>query len=558
VKTLAILNPSLNNRRNIQNLFITPSTAIGDPGAGEARFWMCVRLCGRGGRRAGKEGNMANRLLALAVLLAMMAGTAAAQDAKAVLQAAAKNMGADNLRTIEISGTGMNAAVGQSYSPGTDWPRFEVTSYTKTIDYQNRSSREQITRRQGNYPPQGGGGTPIQGEQQQHFVSSGNYAWNMDGANANPAPAAAELRQLEILLTPHGFLKAAMTSNPTAYTRMGQVPGQAGTRVTVISFTALGKYKVSGAINDQNLVEHVQTWVANPVLGDMLYEIRYTQYKDFGAVKFPTDIHAHQGDQRLDEGHNSLQITVKNVRPNVTVPAITVPENVRKFTPAAIRVDAQKLADGVWYLGGAGANSVLVEFRDFVAVVEAPTNEERSIAVINEVRRLIPNKPIRYLVNTHHHFDHAGGMRTYVAEGATIITHERNRDFYERVFFAPAPRTLQSDRLALYPRAPLFETLNQRYALSDGTRIMEIYYVPGLAHNQNMLIAYLPKEKIVVEGDLYTPPAAGAPAPTPNASNRTFYNVIQQLRLEISQIASIHGRVAQWDEFAKFVGKQSN
>jgi glyoxylase-like metal-dependent hydrolase (beta-lactamase superfamily II) len=380
----------------------------------------------------------------------------------------------------------------------------------------------------------------------------------MAGATANAAPAAAEVRQLDIWLTPHGFLKAAMASNPTAYTRTSQVPGQAGRRVTVVSFTALGKYKVSGAINDQNLVEHVQTWIANPVLGDMLYEIRYTQYKDFGGVKFPTDIHVHQGDQRLDEGHNSSQITVKNVRPNITVPAITVPENVRTFTPATARVDAQKLADGVWYLGGAGANSVLVEFRDFVAVVEAPTNEERSIAVISEARRLVPNKPIRYLVNTHHHFDHAGGMRTYVAEGATIITHERNRDFYERVFFAPAPRTLQPDRLSLYPRAPVFETVNQRYALSDGTRIVEIYHVPGLAHNQNMLIAYLPKEKIVVEGDLYTPPAAGASAPTPNASNRTFYNLVQQLRLDIAQIASIHGRVGQWDEFARLVGKGSN
>lgn len=502
---------------------------------------------------------MTTRPMALAIGLMLMAGTAVAQDAKTVLQAAARNMGADNLRTIEISGTGMNAAVGQSFAPGTDWPRFEITSYTKTIDYENRSSREQITRRQGNYPAQGGGGTPLQGEQRQHFVASGNYAWNMDGANANPAPAAAEVRQLEILLTPHGFLKAAMAGNATAYTRVGQIPGQAGGRtVTVISFTALGKYKVTGAINDQNLVEHVQTWIANPVLGDMLYELRYTQYRDFAGVKFPTDIHVHQGDQRLDEGHNSSQITVKDVRPNVTVAAITVPENVRTFTPAAPRVDAQRLADGVWYMGGAGANSLLVEFRDFVAVVEAPTNEDRSIAVINEVRRLVPNKPIRYLVNTHHHFDHAGGMRTYVAEGATIITHERNRDFYERVFFSPAPRTLQPDRLALYPRAPVFETLNQRYALSDGTRVMEIYSVPGLAHNQNMLIAYLPKEKIVVEGDLYNPPAAGAPLPAPSASNRTFRNLVQQLRLDISQIASIHGRMVQWDEFVKVVGNQSN
>ena len=362
-------------------------------------------------------------------------------------------------------------------------------------------------------------------------------------------------------MTPHGFLKAALApgANPTAYTRTSQLPGQPGRRVTVVSFTALGKYKVSGAITDQNLVEYVQTWIANPVLGDMLYEIRYTQYRDFGGVKFPGDIHTHQGDQRLDEGHNSFQLTVKDVRVNASAPAIAVPDNVRQASaPAGTKAVSQKLAEGVWYVGGAGANSVAVEFRDFVAIVESPTNEQRSIAVLDETRRLVPTKPIRYLVNTHHHFDHLGGIRTFVAEGATIITHQRNRDFYERVVFSPAPRTLEPDRLSITPRAPVFETLNERYALSDGTRVLEIYAVPGLAHNQNMLIAYLPKEKIVIEGDLYTPPAAGASAPAVNASNRTFRDTVQRLKLDVAQIASIHGRVATWDEFAKVVGPRTN
>jgi glyoxylase-like metal-dependent hydrolase (beta-lactamase superfamily II) len=201
---------------------------------------------------------------------------------------------------------------------------------------------------------------------------------------------------------------------------------------------------------------------------------------------------------------------------------------------------------------------VAVEFKDFVAVVESPANEERSIVVIDEVHRLVPTKPIRYLVNTHHHFDHLGGIRTFVAEGATIVTHARNRDFYEKVVFSPAPRTLQPDRLSLMPRAPVFETLNERYALSDGTRVMEIYAVPGLAHNQNMLIAYLPKEKILVEGDLFTPPAPGAPAPAANASNRTFRETVERLKLDVAQIASIHGRVAAWDEFTKVIGTGTN
>src|SRR5437868_11943483 len=134
---------------------------------------------------------MARKLCVLAVFLALIAvtgDTLRAQDAREVLQAAVKAMGAANLKTVQNSGTGWNAAVGQSFSPQEDWPRFEVTRYTRTIDYDARSSREELTRRQGNNPPRGGGGTPLQGEQQQVAIVSGNYAWNMDGQNPVPQP----------------------------------------------------------------------------------------------------------------------------------------------------------------------------------------------------------------------------------------------------------------------------------------------------------------------------------------------------------------------------------
>jgi len=506
---------------------------------------------------------MATRLLALVALLALMVGPTVAQDARTVLQATAKNIGADTAKTLQITGTGWNAAVGQSYSPAEDWPKFEVTGYTKTIDFDARFSREQVTRRQGTYPPRGGGGTPIQGEQRQDLILSGNTAWNMNGNDPVPIVRGyldgipvAELRQLEILLlTPQGFVKAALApgANPTAVTWTPR-----GRRVTDVSFTALGKYRVSGTINDQNLLEFAQTRIANPVFGDMLYETRYGPYKDFGNVKFPAIIHHHQGDDRLNPGHNVLDIRVSNVQANVTVPALAIPDAAKTAAPP-VRVESQKLADGVWYLGGGSHNSMAVEFRDFVTVVEAPLNEERSLAVIGEVHRLVPNKPIRYMVNTHHHFDHSGGLRTYVAEGATIVTHQGNRDFYEKVLFAPAPRTLQPDRLfALNPdvvRDAVFETLNQKYVLSDGTRTMDIYPVQGLAHASAMVMAYLPKEKILVNADLYSPPAPGAPPPMPNPNIVTLNQNIQRLKLDVAQHVPIHGRVGTNEEFVKIVGK---
>src|SRR5438445_6705002 len=327
---------------------------------------------------------MARKVCVVAVFLAviaLMGDTLRAQDAREVLQAAVKAMGAANVKTIQYSGTGWNAAVGQSFSPQDDWPHFEVTRYTRTIDYDAGSSREEMIRRQGNNPPRGGGGTPLQGEQQQVAIVSGNYAWNLNDQTPVPQPGqylagipVAEYRQLDILVTPHGFLKAAMAAqNPTAISITLPTPPGAITangKATLVSFTAMGKYRVNGTFNDQNLLELVQTWIPNPVYGDMLYELRYTNYKDYGGVKFPTVLHIHQGDPRLSVAHDSMEITINNVQPNVTVTAMAVPDAVQKAAAPRERVESQKLADGDWFVGGGSHNSLAVDFRDLDVVIE--------------------------------------------------------------------------------------------------------------------------------------------------------------------------------------------
>jgi hypothetical protein len=196
----------------------------------------------------------------------------------------------------------------------------------------------------------------------------------------------------------------------------------------VVTFTLQNKYKLVGYVNDHKLLERVQTWIDNDVLGDMLVEASYSDYKDFGGVKFPTMIVEKQA------GFPVLILAVSDVKPNVAV-------NIERPAPAAasasaqpVSVQTEKIADGIFYLKGGSHHSVALEFSDHVAVIEAPLNEQRSIAVIAEVKKLIPNKPIRYLVNTHHHFDHSGGLRTYVDEGATIVTHDINKGFTRRLF----------------------------------------------------------------------------------------------------------------------------
>jgi glyoxylase-like metal-dependent hydrolase (beta-lactamase superfamily II) len=235
-----------------------------------------------------------------------------------------------------------------------------------------------------------------------------------------------------------------------------------------------------------------------------------------------------------------------------------VPETVRTATAPPVRAESQKLAEGVWLIAGGSHNSVAVEFNDFVAVVEAPLNEERSIAVINEVTRLAPTKPIRYVVNTHHHFDHSGGLRTYLAQGAAIVTAESNATFYRDVLFAPLSRTLQPDRLSLYypnfttSRRPApIETVNQKYVINDATRTLDLHPVQGLNHVAGMLVAYLPKERILINGDLYSPPAPETMPPPPSASAMALRSTIQRLKLDVLQHVPIHGRPGTNDEFMK-------
>src|SRR2546426_12787851 len=206
---------------------------------------------------------MAKKLSIIAVLLALMGATAAAQDAKAVLQAAAKGMGTEALKCIAYSGTGGYVGiVGQAYSPGDDWPKVELANFSRTINFDARTMREEQVRRQGNYPSRGGGGIPIQGEQRLINLVSGNYAWNLQGTNVNPQPAAAATRQLEIWLDPHGFLKGAMAAKDLVGFERWENNGE---RRDIIAYTT-GKFRIQGSINDQNEVVRIQTFVPTPFL----------------------------------------------------------------------------------------------------------------------------------------------------------------------------------------------------------------------------------------------------------------------------------------------------
>ena len=488
-------------------------------------------------------------LVAMAALMAALAvAHVPAQEGNAAgtaaIDAAAEALGAASLRSIQYSGFGSDYIFGQGYDGSYPWPRFTVPAITVAIDYTTLALRDDRRRAQAENPPLGGGFQPMVGEQRQIWLLSGGYAWDMVGSTVAPAAierdmrSAVEGRSTQIWLTPHCFIKAAQAGPATVRTETVR-----GAKETVISVTTPMKVKLEGTLNDQNLVEHIETWTATPVLGDMKIEALFSGYKDFGGVKFPTRIVQRSG------GYPVLDLTITDVKPNAAV-AIEVPASLRQAAPAPAALVAEKVSDGVWILPG-GAKSVAIEFRDHVSVVDAPENEARSIAVIDAIKKSIPSKPITYVINTHSHFDHSGGLRTYAAEGATIVTHAPNIAFYEQAW--ANPRTINPDRLAKSGRKPVFEGIVGSRTFRDDTREMVVYHLAGNMHNPGLLMVHLPKERILIEADSYTPTNTMTEAPGGVANLVQFYAAVERLGLDVEQVIPIHGRLTTLAEAKAYV-----
>src|SRR4026209_1233616 len=371
-------------------------------------------------------------------------------SAKTGVAASADAMGATNLNSIQFSGSGTNYAYGQAYTPNGPWPRFEVKNYIAAVDYQAPDMRLEMLRAQGEHPPKGGGAQPFATDQRTIQVVNGTNAWSEGGAQAAPNRGTETERRRAIWLTPHGLVKAAMASNVTAE----------GNNFVV---KAEGR-DVKVTLNGQNLVERAEYLTTNSVVGDVPVELTYSDYAQFGSIQFPKHIVEKQ------DGFGTLDITIDDVQPNAAV-SLPLPDNVTSAPAPSVTpvVTIDKVGDGLWSVNGAGTRSLAVEFGDHIVMLEGPTSDARSKVVNDLVRQTVPSKPIRYVVNTHAHYDHAGGLREYVAEGITVITHESNKAFLEAAW--ARPRTIEDT--APTSNKPVIETAGDKKVLSDKTRSVE-------------------------------------------------------------------------------------
>ena len=312
--------------------------------------------------------------------------------------------------------------------------------------------------------------------------------------------------------------------------------------MTTLTFTEPKRFRAVAYV-DGGRVVRVESRIPDAVLGETDVVTTYGGYADFGGFVFPTRITQTQG------GHPTLELAVREVIPNAPAD-IALPDAVRTATE---RVTVDKVADGVWFISGGSHNSVAIEMKDYMILVETPLNDGRSLPVIDQVKKLVPGKPIRYVVNSHGHFDHSGGLRAAVGEGATIVTQAQNKAYFERAF--ATPNTIAPDHLAKSGKKARIMTVDEKTVLRDGARTVELHHVADSNHSDAFLVAYLPKERLLIEADSFTPGPPNTPPPAQlNPNNTNLVDNLARLKLSVDRILPLHGRVVPSSELYAAVG----
>ena len=491
-------------------------------------------------------------VLAAACVVLLAGVSALAQQARGVtaasaptLQSALSTLSATSLRTLKFTATGRSFVLGQPATAAEPWPARQVKSYVAEIEYGPGAIKidQVLTMPAG--VPRGGGGA-ITGEQRQVLFVRGAYAWSENppagGGAATPAPqpaAAAERLVWAWAATPQGALKAA-----------GATLAKPVADGAEVQLTVGGRYPLHVHINKLNQVDRVRAWIPNDVFGDMLIETTYSGYRNFSGIQFPSRIQQSQG------GHPTLDLTVTAVEVNPFF-AVTVPDTVRNASaPAAPTATSEKVADGIFWITGGSHHSLAVDMGDHVVVIEGPQNEARSEVVIAETKKVLANKPIRMVVNTHVHFDHSGGLRRFVDEGATVVTHTANTGFFEKAW--AGPRVLLPDRMATSKKTATFQGVTDRTVLrGTNNRTIELHVLQGNPHNEQIIVAWLPAERILFQSDMMNPPAQGAAIPPPTATITNFYDNLTRLKIQPDRIVGGHGnRIATMADLNAVAGKK--
>jgi glyoxylase-like metal-dependent hydrolase (beta-lactamase superfamily II) len=279
----------------------------------------------------------------------------------------------------------------------------------------------------------------------------------------------------------------------------------------------------------------------DPVEGDQVASYVYSRYRTEQGIPVPGRLVEKRNGEVLRD--DSVVVAIdRGVAESLFAPPATGFTEIQDFRPTGPEAEPiRKLAENVWLVQSLGNRVMFVAFRDYVLVFEAPTPQSAANAVMDAVRRTVPNKPIRYVTFSHHHDDHGAGLRPYIAQGITIVTTPKNRAFVTQV--ANARHMMRPDALSAAAREPVIETFSGKRVFTDGTMTVELHDIGPTSHVDEIVLAYLPNEKLVFQGDLLIMPERGKVGPA-NQLTAEFARAIDRLRLDVQTIAGVHGPVA--------------
>ena len=476
----------------------------------------------------------------LAAAVPLFGGSSAAsyKEARAVLDAGIKAAGGlealQSIKDVRRVGAGTGYNQGQSLRPESPLTTRAV-EVTSVQDFaRGRSSNEVMN------VPTGG----VMTKTRAVLAGDAGFGYNVVMKVVTPsAPGAIAGAKASLRRDPAALLLNARARAETLRSLGDETLD--GKRSRVITFadsdgTQIGLYFDA----DSGLLTRFDTMADNAVLGDAVTEILLSDYRDVpvgsGRVRLPARMIT-----KVD-GEVTLDLKYSVIEANTGAPdeAFAAPADAQTIPAAPTgAVTVTKLGENAYLLGGGSHHSLAVVFDDHVVVVEAPLNEERSLAVMAKIAETVPGKPIKYVVPTHYHFDHSGGLRTYIAKGVTVVTTPGNKAFVERL--AVASHTIRPDSLSREPRRPIIETFTGKRVFSDGTHTLEVIDVGPSPHVAESVIAYLPAEKTVFVADLFTIPVQG-PFPPVNPALVHFSDKLEALAVDT--IVPAHGRIGTMED----------
>ena len=433
-----------------------------------------------------------NRWIATALTALVLAGCAAPTPEQQVIDDAAKALGGasriKSLKALTIQGTGTALNAGQNRTPDDDLPVWKVNEYTRTIDLANvRLRAQQVREAQFLFA-----GDLVQ-RQTQGIDGDAAYTVAANGTIARAGGTAARDRRIEFLHHPIAVVRAILDSEVT----LNNLRAKAGERL--VDVTMPGGDVLMLAIDSMtHLPSRVVSMVDNPNMGDVSIETRFADYEDVDGVKLPRRLTTKMDTYLqldLQVSKNTLDGDVSNLAIPAEIKQAKVPD------PPAMVVTAEPVAKGIWWLAGSGNHrSVVFEFDDHLVLYEAPLNEARTKAVIDKARTLSP-KPLTKVIVSHHHFDHSGGIRTAIAEGLTILTHRSNETFFKAL--VARQHLIAPDALEKNHRQATFEFMDDRLTLKDKSMEVQLYYLLDNPREGTNIYAYVPRDRILVQADLY-------------------------------------------------------